>query len=281
MGDYFCGWYIKCQNEEQTAAFILCRNRIAGKMSCSVQVITDDGAWNIPFDYAAYRESEEGVSFADSRFLKSGMELDLQGEGIAVTGKVDFGPFDPIRYDIMGPFKYVPFMQCRHSVFSMKHSVNGKLVINGRDYVFDDGVCYIEGDRGYSFPSVYVWTQCCFPEGSVMLSVADIPFCGFHFTGIISAIHYRGKEYRLGTYLGARAVTIRDGTVVIRQGRKQLTVKRLEKKGLPLAAPVGGDMTRTIHESAACRAYFHYQENGKTVFEFESGKAAFEYEYPH
>ncbi len=113
-----------------------------------------------------------------------------------------------------------------------------------------------------------------------MLSVADIPFCGFHFTGVISAIHYQGKEYRLATYLGARATYIHDGEVIVKQGNKTLTVKRLEKKGHPLAAPVAGNMSRTIHETAACRSYFHYQENGKTVFEFESDGAAFEYEYP-
>lgn len=113
-----------------------------------------------------------------------------------------------------------------------------------------------------------------------MLSVADIPFCGIHFTGVISAIHYRGKEYRLGTYLGARAVHIHDGEVVIRQGRKTLTVKCLEQKGHPLAAPVGGGMTRTIRESAACKTYYHFQEDGKTIFEFTSDQAAFEYEYP-
>ena len=113
-----------------------------------------------------------------------------------------------------------------------------------------------------------------------MLSAADIPFCSFHFTGVISAIHYRGREYRLATYLGAWAVKIRDGEVVIRQGKKQLTVKRLEGKGHPLAAPVGGSMTRTIRESAACRACYHYQEGGKTIFKFESHRAAFEYEYP-
>lgn len=113
-----------------------------------------------------------------------------------------------------------------------------------------------------------------------MLSVADIPFCGFHFTGVISVIHYQGKEYRIATYLGARVVSIRDGEVVVKQGGKLLTVKRLEKKGLPLAAPVGGGMTRTIHETAACRAYFHLQDNGKTVFELDAENASFEYEYP-
>lgn len=113
-----------------------------------------------------------------------------------------------------------------------------------------------------------------------MLSVADIPLCGIHFTGVICAIHHKGNEYRLATYLGARAVKIHNGEVVIRQGKKTLTVRRLEAKGHPLAAPVSGNMTRTIRESAACRSYYHYQENGKTIFEFESDQAAFEYEYP-
>ena len=40
----------------------------------------------------------------------------------------------------MGPFVLVPFMECRHSVFSMYHSVNGKLLLNGKKYKFDDAV---------------------------------------------------------------------------------------------------------------------------------------------
>ena len=280
MGDYFCGWYLKCQNGTQTVALIPAYHMTDGKKSCSVQVIIDDCSWNVPFPYGDFQMQDSGVSIGDNLFTREGIVLDLHTSELTATGTLTFGPFAPIGYDIMGPFKYVPFMECRHSVFSMKHTVNGRLEINGVAYEFENGVGYIEGDRGNSFPKDYVWTQCFFPEGSIMLSVADIPFCGIHFTGVISAIHYRGKEYRIGTYLGARAIYIHDGEVIVRQGRKQLTVKRLEKKGHPLAAPVGGDMSRTIHETAACKAYFHYQENGKTVFEFQADNAAFEYEYP-
>lgn len=280
MRDYFCGWYIKCQNGSQTVAFIPAYHITNGEKSCSLQIITDERSWNIPYPYEEFHMDEKGVTIGPNVFTPLGVKLDVRLPEITAVGQLEFGEFAPIAYDIMGPFKYVPFMECRHSVFSMKHRVDGTLSINGVEFAFENGVCYIEGDRGYSFPSVYVWTQCCFPEGSVMLSVADIPFCGIHFTGVISAIHYQGKEYRLGTYLGARAVYIHDGEVVIKQGQKTLTVKRLEQKGHPLAAPVGGGMTRTIRESAACRTYYHYQENGKTIFEFESDQAAFEYEYP-
>lgn len=280
MRDYFCGWYLKCQNGRQTIAVIPAYHITGGKKTCSVQVITDDASWNAVFPYAEFHMSDSAVDIAGNHFDKNGFTLDLHTPELTAVGKLTFGPFSPIAYDIMGPFQYVPFMECRHSVFSMKHTVSGTLIINGERYTFENGTGYIEGDRGYSFPKAYVWTQCCFPEGSVMLSVADIPFCGLHFTGVISAIHFQGKEYRIGTYFGARAVYIRDGQVVVKQGRKQLTVKRIEKKGHPLAAPVGGNMSRTIHETPACKAYFCYEEAGRKVFAFEADNAAFEYEYP-
>jgi len=280
MGDYFCGWYIKCQNDFQTVAFIAAYHIVNDQKSCSLQVITDNGAWNVTYPFEAFHMDEKGVRIGPNTFTKQGCRLDVHTPDLSVAGTLKFGEFTPIAYDIMGPFKYVPFMECRHSVFSMKHRVDGRLVINGEAFAFDDGVCYIEGDRGFSFPKEYLWTQCCFDEGSLMLSVADIPFCGIHFTGVICAIHYRGREYRIATYLGARTVKIRDGEAVIRQGNKTLTVKRLEDRGKPLAAPVGGDMKRTIRESAACKSYYCLQERGKTIFEFTSSRAAFEYEYP-
>lgn len=280
MRNYFCGWYIKCQNGARTVAFIPAYHITDNIKSCSLQIITDQRSWNVNYPFEQFHMDRSGVTVGTNTFTKQGCRLNVREEGLCVCGELSFGEFSPISYDIMGPFRYVPFMECCHSVFSMKHRVDGRLSINGEEFQFLDGVCYIEGDRGRSFPKDYVWAQCCFAGGSIMISAADIPFCGFHFTGVISVVHYRGREYRLATYLGARAVKIRDGEVVIQQGRKVLTVKRLEQKGHPLAAPVGGGMTRTIRESAACRCYFHYQEDGKTLFAFTSDQAAFEYEYP-
>ncbi len=280
MRNYFCGWYLKCQNETQALALIPAYHITDGRKSCSIQLITDDGAWNVPFFFESYHQDGEGLRIGGNVFTRQGVTLALKGPGLQADGKLTFGPFAPIGYDVMGPFRYVPFMQCRHSVLSMGHRVRGSLRINGRVYDFADGICYIEGDRGRSFPSRYVWSQCCFPDGSLMLSVADIPFCGFHFTGVIGVIHYKGREYRLGTYLGARAVKLQGGEVVICQGSKRLTVRQLERKGHPLAAPVAGSMVRTIHESAACKAYFCYEEKGRKILEFTHPRVAFEYEYP-
>ena len=280
MKDYFCGWYIKCQGSFRTVAFIPAYHISDGVKTCSLQIITDDRSWYADYPIEQFHMDEKGVTIGPNVFTKQGCKLDIRIPELTITGELSFGEFTPLAYDIMGPFKYVPFLQCRHSVFSMKHRVRGELWINGESWKLTVGECYIEGDRGRSFPGEYLWTQCNNPWGSIMLSVADIPFCGLHFNGVICAIHYRGREYRLATYLGAKAVRIQNGEVIIRQGRKTLTVRRMQDRGKPLAAPVAGDMKRTIRESPSCRVFYHYQEKGKTVFKFISEVASFEYEYP-
>ncbi len=179
----------------------------------------------------------------------------------------------------MGPFKYIPFMQCRHSVFSMKHQINGQIMINGQQYIFKHGIGYIEGDCGTSFPERYVWTQCHFKNGSLMLSVADIPFLRFRFTGIIGIVLLNGKEYRIATYLGAKTKHIDKNTVTVHQGDFHLTVRLLKKNAHPLAAPNNGLMNRTIHESASCKAYYRFSYKKQILCEFVSNHASFEFEY--
>lgn len=112
-----------------------------------------------------------------------------------------------------------------------------------------------------------------------MLSVADIPLAGKHFTGIIGIILWKGKEYRLATYLGAKAVQIRNGSIRIVQRGLEMEASLLEAAGHPLKAPTVGDMIRTIHESAACRAFYRFRKEGRTFFAFETSRASFEYEY--
>lgn len=151
--------------------------------------------------------------------------------------------------------------------------------INGQEYSFQNALGYWEGDRSKSFPKRYIWTQCCFPEGSLMLSVADIPMAGSYFTGIIGFVLWKGKEYRIATYLGARVVQIQNKIVRIIQGSLELEVRLLKVSSRPLKAPKDGDMMRTIHESAACRVYYRFCVRTGTLFCFETDRASFEYEY--
>lgn len=282
LRDYFCGWYFKCQSNEHTLAVIPAFHRSENNQSCSIQIITDAKAWNVDFPYENFSQQKDrfDISIKGNHFNREGISLFINTPSLSVSGSLSFGEFTPIRYDIMGPFRYVPFMECRHSVVSMKHTVNGKLNINGKTYSFDNAVGYIEGDRGYSFPKRYIWTQCIFDKGSIMLSVADIPFGLFSFTGIIGIILINEKEYRFATYLGAKAIKIEKGEIIIKQGDITLSVNLLERNSQPLLAPVSGAMNRTIHESASCRVLYSFRKKGQTIIDFEAANASFEYEYP-
>lgn len=276
---YFCGWYYRCQSGNQTVAIIPSVHKTKEGNFCAIQLITDTDVFHAQFPYDDFTKDGDEIRIGNNRFGKSGVSLDIQAPGFCARGAVRFGAFSPIKYDIMGPFQYIPFMQCRHSVYSMRHRVDGEIQINGVPYVFGNAVGYVEGDRGHSFPKEYVWTQCSFPGGALMLSVADIPLGKFHFTGVIGIVLLHGKEHRLATYLGAKAVKIRDGEVTVKQGRYCLTVKQLDLPGHPLQAPVGGAMTRTIHEHPSCKVYYRFTHGDATLLEFEVANAAFEYEY--
>ncbi|MCR5847570.1 MAG: hypothetical protein K6G75_05565 [Lachnospiraceae bacterium] len=280
MKDYFYGWYLKCQSKNDTVAFIPAMHKNGGRESSSLQIITDDDAYNINLSAKCFRKDCRNIFLGKNRFGRNGIRINMDSPEVSVKGKIDFGPLTPIKYDIMGPFALIPFMECRHSVMSMRHSVNGKIKINKKEYVFENAIGYWEGDSGYSFPKDYLWTQTAFHGGSLMLSVASIPFGLFDFTGIIGVIYYNGREYRFATYLGAHIMELRDRKVRIRQGNMEFEAGLIESSGKALNAPVNGQMTRSIHESASCKAYYRFRIKGRTVFAFRTDRASFEYEYP-
>ena len=226
-----------------------------------------------------YSEKPLYVKIGDCIFSDKGIALDFQSDDLILKGTLYFNNLAPIRYDIMGPFKYVPFMQCSHRVYSMSHKVIGEISVNNQTFKFENGMGYIEGDCGRSFPKKYIWTQCCSQNNSLMLSVADIPFLGFHFTGVIGIVLLGGKEYRIATYLGAKIKQIGVNSVTVKQGRFEFTAKLLKKKAQPLAVPTNGNICRTIHESASCKAYYRFSHKDRILCEFTTDKASFEFEY--
>lgn len=280
MRSFFYGWYLKCQSAAQTLAVIPAIHQAGQKRTCSIQIITDRDVWTAAFSADAFCRTGKTITIDKNQFDEHGIRLAINTPDLCVNGNLDFGPLSPPKYDIMGPFAFVPFMECRHSVWSMRHLVCGTVQINDQNYSFQNALGYWEGDQGRSFPKEYAWTQCSFPHGSLMLAVADIPIAGIHFTGIIGCILWQGQEYRLATYLGAKSVQIKNRTIRIIQGDLKFEARLLESAGHPLKAPAKGDMVRTIHENASCRAYYRFRKKDHTLFAFETKQASFEYEYP-
>lgn len=279
MPDYFCGWYFRCQSNTETVAVIPSVHKIKTDKFCTIQLITREISCKASWSISCFSRKKDEIRIGQNRFGPEGISLNIHTGDLYAEGSLVFGPFTPLRYDIMGPFRYVPFLQCRHSVYSMHHPVNGILTINGSEYVFKDGVGYTEGDRGYSFPGKYVWTQGSFPGGALMLSIADIPITLCHFTGVIGIVYLDGKEYRLATYLGARAKRIDETEILILQGKLVLKITKEASSGYPLRAPVRGLMCRTIYEHPSCKIHCYFEINGIPMLNTDIPNAAFEYEY--
>lgn len=262
MKKYFKGYYYKHQNNGNTLCLIV--GETGGEKF--IQVITDTFSTKLPFTKGNY-------------FSPKGILLNINKPGLSLSGKIRYQHLSPIRYDIMGPFRFLP-MECRHGIISMQHDLIGKITLNGETIDFTGGKGYIEMDSGCSFPSSYTWIQANdFAEDcSIMAAIATIPIWKFKFRGCICVIQYHGKEYRLATYLGVKVLCCTDKRILLKQGKYRLSIKIDAPAGLRLRAPDKGKMTRTILENASCPAEFIFYKGNRKVFDLSSKHASFEFE---
>lgn len=288
---YFEGWYLKHQKKDSVLSVIpgihVSRN---GRRSAFIQIITGEQSFYIPYPADSFRASKKQfkIKIGDSVFTNRGIYLNIKSKQLTLTGVIRYTPFTPPKTPVMGPFRFFPFMECSHAVISMRHCLHGKVLLNGTSIDFTGGSGYIEMDWGHSFPKQYTWTQCNeFPkiyehsnslkhQCSIFASAADIPFLGFHFPGCICVIQYRGKEYLLATYLGAKIIHQSKNYLWIQQGKMSLRIDIFENSPQHLKAPIHGCMTRTIHENAACHARYRFYKNNKLLFNKKSSSASFE-----
>ncbi len=273
MKPYFEGLYFKHQKGDNTLSFIA---GIAADRAF-IQIINNSGSKVISFPRSEYSKGKV-LRIADSSFSDYGIKINIKQCGISASGEIKYFDKTPLKYDIMGPFRFFP-MQCRHKVLSLYHRTEGAIEINGEKFDFAGGVGYIEGDSGRDFPKNYSWIHCSdFPgKCSIMVSIADIPFMGFEFRGCIAAIYFEDKEYRLATYLGAKIAECSENKIIIAGGKMRLEIDIDCSIGHNLLAPADGVMTRNISERIACSARFRFFRGKKILFDYHSNNASFEY----
>lgn len=285
MSRRFEGYYFKQGTGKNAIAFIAAtgQDRL-GMQFASVQVITPDITFtaNYPPEKAQLRTGIPEIRIGPNRLGVGGLVVDIEGGGHSVWGALAFGPPTRPKTDVMGPFRFLPGLECRHSVISLLHEVRGQLIVDGLKRTYIGAPGYIEGDAGRSFPARYFWTHCFPPQSeprSIMLSVAEVPYAFSRFTGVLAVIRFSYWELRLATYLSAKVVENRDGRVVVRQGDWTLTTVFDLSRRAPLTAPVDGRMTRAVGECLSGWARYRLTKGRSAVFDFETQDASFEYEY--
>lgn len=265
---FFEGWYYKVVSKDEQHAFAFIPGIAMdgdGKKQAFIQVL--DGK-NLTAAYHKYPASSfiaspemHDVTIGDSRFKLAKIEIELP----EIKGTLQFEnqflwPSTWFSPGIMGPFSFVPFMQCYHGILSMDHAIKGTLEINGKVIDFDGGRGYIEKDWGHSFPEGYIWMQSNHfkNEGvSIKCSVAKIPWLWSSFVGFIAGVLIDGKLYRFTTYnrskLNQCTVSATEVCIFLENKVYSLKITAHRAKATELAAPIGGFMDARIEESMNAR----------------------------
>jgi len=294
---FFEGWYFKQQAGNRIISFIPGYHTDAiGNSYAFLQIIMNDNSYQIPFSIQDFSIDRRKliIRLGKNVFSRRGIKVNINTEEIHIKGILAFGRMKPVRYTIMGFFKFFPAMECKHEIISMYHKVVGNINCNGKEYVFHPGTGYVEKDVGHSFPKSYLWIQCNHFPGtrcSVFISIAEIPYHGIHFKGCICAILYKGREYRFATYLGVKILESGPREICLKQGGYLFKIIlsplpcRAEKGGTAgghefshdLFAPVKGEFTKTIKEQHLTEGRFLLYNKGNLIFDLTSRNVSFEY----
>ena len=195
-------------------------------------------------------------------FTDRSIHLDIDDDQRTISGEVGFGPLrpwpvTPTSLGIMGPYGYVPRMECNHGVVSLDHPLTGSLRIDGADLRFDGGRGYIEKDWGAAFPAGYVWMQTNHferPGTSFVGSIAIIPWIRSAFPGFIIGLWHDERLHRFATYTGARTTHLHldddhvEWTVRSRRGA-ELDITAVRTQGGLLYGPTREHMSDRVGET--------------------------------
>lgn len=278
--DYFEGWYFKNTNKENGISFIPGINIDKNEPKAFVQVITKDMSHFVNYNIKDFNFNNApfSIKIGNNVFSKEGIHIDIKTQNLNINGDIKYSNNKSINTDfmnpnIMGPFSYIPFMECNHAILSMQNNTNGSIKINDYEMKFDNDMGYIEKDWGISFPKTYIWCQgnnFKKSNASFMLSIADVPFKMFKFRGIICVLVINDKEYKFTTYNNARLVEygVNEDSlnITLKKGDLQINLKSSFDKGQKLSAPVRGKMEKDIFESISSKVTVTLKKGDEIIF---------------
>lgn len=266
----FEGWYFKVVDAEERQAYAFIAGVIlGGDRHAFVQVL--DGrlgrSWYHRFPIEAFSAARDcfDVRIGKCRFSADELEIDLDrtdADGAHVLkGRLRFDasaawPSSLFSPGAMGPYSFVPFIQCRHGFLSLDSTLSGWLEAHGVRRSFDRGRGYIEKDWGSNFPREYTWAQCNHyeePGVAFAAAIGSSPWLNVTFRGFIIGFLHRGRVHCFRSYLGAvlEDLTVSDDLVTLRVRNRshRLAMRATRTQGTTLLAPYDGKMRPRVAET--------------------------------
>jgi tocopherol cyclase len=276
---FFQGWYYKLVNDDQSVSLALIPGVFLGQNPADshafLQILEGETGKTtyLPFPLAEFGPSLHGqdLTLGLNHFGEGGIRLNLAREAATLSGELTFRQTHPwpssfLSPGIMGPFAWVPFLQCYHGVLSMDHNIEGTLVINGKTISFDRGRGYTETDWGQSFPRSWIWMASNHfkpSSASLTVSIATIPWLGRAFRGLIAGFLLARKLYRFTTYNGGtlESLSVSDKEVAFSLSNRhyRLEVQAQRSEGGILHAPYRS-MEARVTESLTAAVHVRLSE---------------------
>jgi tocopherol cyclase len=268
--NYFEGWYFKMVSEDDSSILSIipgiALSQSGKEQHAFIQIIDGKTAkttyYSFPIEKFAFSREEFAIKIEQNYFSEDKIILNIHTDSSSISGEIQMT--DQVRLDsnkiinagIMGWYRFVPFMECYHGVVSLNHKLTGSIRMDGHEYIFNQGLGYIEKDWGTSMPSAWIWMQSNhFSKGnsSFMLSIANIPWLGKSFTGFLGFFLHDSVLYRFATYTHAKLSLEESGLnttrVTIRDRKNLYFIEASRNHTGLLKAPVKGSMDRRIPES--------------------------------
>lgn len=288
---FFEGWYFKLVSADHTQRWAVIpgifKAEDPAQNHAFIQVldgVTGHAAYHTYPEEAFHAHPERfEVRVGASTFSLSQIDLNIDDAEGRVQGTVRFRnkvlfPVSTLMPGIMGPFAWIPAMECYHGLLSLDHELEGPLTVNGQTMAFDGGRGYIEKDWGTNFPSAYIWQQSnhfSTVGTSLSASVAHIPLWGLQFPGFIIALWHERKLYRWATYTGAKLELLRvtDEHVkwVVSDRKTRLTMTSTRAEGGLLKAPIRTEMHRRVDETMRSTVKVHLETRDSQILMEDTG----------
>lgn len=280
--NYFEGWYFKNTNSKKGISFIPGININEQEKKAFIQIITNDSSYFVNYNIEDFKYNSKPfyIKIGNNFFSKSKIHIDIKdkAQNLIVFGDIRYTESQNINTNflnpnIMGPFSYIPFMECNHAILNMKTTANGFININNDKIKFENSIGYMEKDWGSSFPKSYIWCQgnnFKKSNASFMISIADIPFKNFHFNGVICDLIINNEEFKFTTYNNAKIVEYYVDSnflnIILKKGNYYFNINSEYNTGAKLFAPVKGKMEKDIFESISTTIRVTLRKDDVVIF---------------
>lgn len=292
---YFEGWYYKQVNSalNKSVSFIFGYSTNTKNPHSFIQIIQSNPLQTayLTFPLDSFKSENKGYRIDNTWFSPTKLILDINHETITCKGELTFSESNvlssenPYMPNIMGPFTYIPNMECNHGVVSMSHTINGSIQLNDETWEFNNDKGYIEKDWGTSFPKRYIWIQGNHFKNtntSFMLSLAYIPFIGFSFEGLIAQLNTDVKSYRFATYTASNRSDLSKNDhgfiMTIKRGFYKLIVDVIMDHRISLVSPKDGLMQNSIKEGLGGTVHLKLYHFNQLILEDTSTNCGIEIE---